>query len=119
PVTVEGVQHLFARNERLVCHFDTANGPMALILVGAMIVSGIETVWSGMETEHADGLPERKNYRNAEPAITLERFGEAGRFHMGSIAIVLSGRGQVAIDRFERGQNVCVGQRLGTLAGKA
>jgi phosphatidylserine decarboxylase len=115
PVTVDGVQRLFARNERLVCHFDTTIGPMALILVGAMIVSGIETVWSGMETEHADGLPERKDYRSASPAITLDRFAEAGRFHMGSTAIVLFGRDRVAIEPFDRGQTVCVGQRLGTV----
>lgn len=113
PVTVEGVQRLFARNERLVCHFDTVAGPMALIFVGAMIVSGIETVWSGMETEHADGLPERKDYRNASPAIHLDTFAEAGRFHMGSTAIILFGRDRVEIGRFDRGQTVQVGQRLG------
>ena len=46
-VTAENVERLFARNERLVCYFETAVGPMALILVGAMVVAGIETVWAG------------------------------------------------------------------------
>lgn len=115
PVTVEGVERLFARNERLVCRFDTAIGPMAVILVGAMIVSGIETVWGGMETEHADGKPERKDYRDRQPAIRLDRFDEAGRFHMGSTAIVLFARDRVALDAFDPGQSVKVGERLGTI----
>lgn len=113
PVTVEGVERLFARNERLVCRFDTAIGPMAVILVGAMIVSGIETVWGGMETEHPDGHPERKDYRQRTQAIALDRFAEMGRFHMGSTAIVLFARDRVALDALQPGQTVCVGQRLG------
>jgi phosphatidylserine decarboxylase len=115
PVTVGGVQRLFARNERLICHFDSPAGPMALILVGAMLVAGIETVWGGMETEHADGKPERKDYRDRQPAIRLDRFDEAGRFHMGSTAIVLFARDRVALDAFDPGQSVKVGERLGTI----
>ena len=118
PVTVEGVPRLFARNERLVCHFDTAIGPMALIFVGAMIVSGIETVWSGMEPARGAALPQHTPYREALPAITLDRFAEAGRFHMGSTAIVLFGRDRVRIDPFETGQTVKVGERLGTTSGR-
>lgn len=115
PVTVGGVQRLFARNERLICHFRTEAGPMALILVGAMLVAGIETVWGGMETEHPDGRPERKDYGQRSPAITLERFAEAGRFHMGSTAIALFARDSVALDAFDPGQPVKVGERLGTI----
>lgn len=115
PVTVGGVQRLFARNERLICHFQTDAGPMALILVGAMLVAGIETVWGGMETEHADGKPERKDYRDRSPGIALDRFAEAGRFHMGSTAIVLFGKDRVSLDHFDPGQTVKVGERLGTL----
>ena len=115
PVTVGGVQRLFARNERLICHFQSDAGPMALILVGAMLVAGIETVWGGMETEHADGKPERKDYRQHSPAITLERFAEAGRFHMGSTAIILFGKDRVALDHFDPGQSVKVGERLGMM----
>src|SRR5690606_21072045 len=115
PVTVGGVQRLFARNERLICHFDSPAGPMVLILVGAMLVAGIETVWGGMETEHADGKLERKDYRDRQPAIRLDRFDEAGRFHMGSTAIVLFARDRVALDAFDPGQSVKVGERLGTI----
>jgi phosphatidylserine decarboxylase len=114
PVTVEGVKHLFARNERLVCHFDSDAGPLALILVGAMLVSGIETVWGGMETENPEGLPVRKDYGRLASPISLQRFAEAARFHMGSTAIVLFARDRVELDRFERGREIRVGQRLGT-----
>lgn len=115
PITVKGVQRLFARNERLICHFDTAAGPMALILVGAMLVAGIETVWGGIETEQPDGKPERKSYESVTPPILLKRFSEVGRFHMGSTAIVLFGRERIDLESFEPGQMVRVGQRLGRL----
>lgn len=115
PVTVEGVRHLFARNERLICHFDSDAGPMALILVGAMLVSGVETVWGGMETENPEGLPVRKDYSRLDTPISLTRFAEAARFHMGSTAIVLFARDRVELDRFDRGHDVRVGQRLGMI----
>lgn len=117
PVTVDKVERLFARNERLICRFDTEAGPMALVLVGAMMVSGIETVWGGMETELPGGQPRRKDYAGASPPIAIERFGECGRFHMGSTAIVLFGRGSVELDRFGHGESVRVGQRLGRIVG--
>src|SRR4051812_39445797 len=47
PAPVQHVAGLFARNERLVCHFDGAHGPFAVVMVGALLVSGVETVWSG------------------------------------------------------------------------
>src|SRR5690606_32986605 len=49
PAAVRHVPRLFARNERLVCHFDTDFGPMAMVMVGALLVSGVETVWGGEE----------------------------------------------------------------------
>src|SRR5690554_299818 len=48
PVTADNVPNLFARNERVVCIFDTAAGPMAMVLVGAMIVGSVETTWAGV-----------------------------------------------------------------------
>jgi phosphatidylserine decarboxylase len=85
--TAESIPRLFARNERLVCIFDTAHGQVALVLVGAIFVSSIDTVWSGTVTppyaarivEHAfDAGPE------------LAAGAEMGRFNMGSTAIVLT-----------------------------
>ena len=52
PLTARNVPRLFARNERVVCIFDTEHGPMAVVLVGAMIVASIETVWAGLVTPH-------------------------------------------------------------------
>ena len=92
PFTVDAVPRLFARNERLVCHFDGEFGPFAVVLVGAMLVSSIETVWSGLEVPPYASSIARRSWR--ERAIRLERGAELGRFNMGSTVIVLlpSGR---------------------------
>ncbi|WP_374382793.1 archaetidylserine decarboxylase [Thermomonas sp.] len=84
---VANVPRLFARNERLVCHFDTDFGPMVQVMVGALLVSGVETVWSGEEIPaYADSIT-RKDYRGR--GIVLERFAEMARFNYGSTVIVL------------------------------
>ncbi len=84
---VAHVPRLFARNERLVCHFDTDFGPMACVMVGALLVSGIETVWSGVEVPAYASSTTRKNYRGQN--ISLDRFAEMARFNYGSTVIVL------------------------------
>ena len=84
---VRGVPRLFARNERLVCHFDTSFGPMASVMVGALLVSGVETVWSGVEIPRYGDAITRKDWRGK--GITLERFAEMARFNYGSTVIVL------------------------------
>ena len=87
PAAVADVPRLFARNERLVCHFDTDFGPMASVMVGALLVSGVETVWSGEEIPAYGDRITRKDYRGK--GITLERFAEMARFNYGSTVIVL------------------------------
>lgn len=87
PSAVEDVPRLFARNERLVCHFDGERGPFVVIMVGAMLVSGIETVWSGIEVPPYANATQRKNWMDRK--IRLQRFDELGRFNMGSTVIVL------------------------------
>jgi phosphatidylserine decarboxylase len=87
PDAVGSVSRLFARNERLVCHFDTDFGPMAVVMVGALLVSGVETVWSGVEIPPYGGPVTVKDYRGA--GIVLERFAEMARFNYGSTVIVL------------------------------
>jgi len=84
---VAHVPRLFARNERLVCHFDTDFGPMVSVMVGALLVSGVETVWSGEEIPAYGTAITRKDYRGK--GITLERFAEMARFNYGSTVIVL------------------------------
>ncbi|MEJ2789567.1 MULTISPECIES: archaetidylserine decarboxylase [unclassified Pseudoxanthomonas] len=84
---VANVPRLFARNERLVCHFDTDFGPMVSVMVGALLVSGVETVWSGEEIPAYGTAITRKDYRGK--GVTLERFAEMARFNYGSTVIVL------------------------------
>ncbi|QOY61935.1 phosphatidylserine decarboxylase [Lysobacter sp. H21R4] len=87
PAAVQHVPRLFARNERLVCHFDTDFGPMAVVMVGALLVSGVETVWSGEEIPAYGTTTTVKDYRGDD--ITVERFEEMARFNYGSTVIVL------------------------------
>jgi len=85
--TAENVPNLFARNERVVCLFDTEVGQMAVVLVGAMIVAGIATAWAG------NLAPQGKKVvtTNYDGSITLKKGDELGRFYLGSTAIVLFG----------------------------
>jgi phosphatidylserine decarboxylase len=92
---VASVPRVFARNERLVCHFDTEFGPMVQVMVGALLVSGVETVWSGVEIPaYADAVT-RKDYRGKH--IVLQRFAEMARFNYGSTVIVLLPKGVAAL----------------------
>jgi len=88
-VTAEQIPNVFARNERTVCIFETAVGPMAVILVGAMIVASIETIWAGQVT------PFNKNVVTWDydklNQVSLKKGEEMGRFKLGSTAIVLFG----------------------------
>lgn len=113
--TAENVDGLFARNERAVCLFDTDAGPMAVILVGAMIVAGIETVFAG-RVAPAGRRVQRTSYTNAQPPLRLERGAELGRFLLGSTAIVLFGRDAVSWDpRFVTGTATRMGEAMGRL----
>lgn len=90
--TAHGVDRLYARNERLVCFFDTADGEMVLVLVGAVIVAGIETVWGGREQPDPSGIVE-KDWRGAD--IQLAAGAEMGRFYLGSTVVALFPRGDL------------------------
>jgi phosphatidylserine decarboxylase len=112
------VRNLFARNERLVTLFDTAAGPMALILVGAFFVAGIETVWAGaISRTRPQGSWQR--YRHGRSVtVELGRGEEMGRFNMGSTAIVLFGPGRVRwAERLVPGAKVRMGELMGTTLG--
>ena len=111
---VASVPRLFARNERLVCHFDTDFGPMVSVMVGALLVSGVETVWSGEEIPAYGTAITRKDYRGK--GITLERFAEMARFNYGSTVIVLLPPGVATLSPELRAESpVRLGQRLATL----
>lgn len=93
--TAENVPELFARNERVVCIFDTERGPMAMVLVGAMIVASIETVWAGLVTPPKRELKTFRYDEAARAPIHLEKGAEMGRFKLGSTVVMLFGPEQV------------------------
>jgi len=93
PHTTRAIPGLFTRNERLVCLFDTPLGPMALIMVGAIFVSCMETVWSGVVNSHRGMALTQTNYDDG--VVALDRGDEMGRFNMGSTVILLFGQDQL------------------------
>jgi len=112
--TTESVPRLFARNERVVCLFDTEIGEMALVLVGAIFVSSIETVWHGVVTP-----PTREQVRSwqyADENIVLEKGAEMGRFNMGSTIIVLFGKEKARWQtEIVAGKAVKMGEKIGNI----
>ncbi len=118
PATAAVVPRLFARNERLVCHFDCDFGPMAVVMVGAMLVSGVETVWNGVNIPAYADRPVSTDFRGR--GIRLDRFAEMARFNYGSTVIVLLPAGVATLaSPLEPQQIVRVGQRAGTIRATA
>jgi len=114
PITTRQVPRLFARNERIACLFEAPAGPLAVILVGAIFVSSLETVWGGVlntprQIEVCDYGP---------PAMTVKLQGgaEMGRFNMGSTVILLFGKGKARwSSALKAGMKVRMGQRIGSV----
>ena len=114
PAPVAAIPRLFARNERLVCHFEGEHGPFAVVLVGAMLVSSVSTVWGGLSIPPYASRVTRTDLRGS--GIRLERFAEMGRFNMGSTVIVLLPQGVAALyPSVAPEAAVRVGQALGRL----
>ncbi len=115
--TTRALPDLFARNERVICYFQSGVGPLCLVLVGALCVSGIETAWHGLVTPPRGKRVQRWTYEEAH-ALALARGQEMGRFNMGSTVIVLlPPRAAAWQDGIQAGQPVVMGQPLGeTLA---
>jgi phosphatidylserine decarboxylase len=114
--TCETIPDLFARNERVVCLFDSDAGPLAMVLVGAMIVAGIETPWAGQVAPANHGAS-TNDYQHQQPAIQLGKGEEMGRFKLGSTVIVLVGPGAVSWqDDLQENSEVRMGEALGTIA---
>ncbi|WP_078121951.1 archaetidylserine decarboxylase [Thiosocius teredinicola] len=111
--TTQLVPNLFARNERVICHFDTELGPMAVILVGAIFVGSMETVWHG-EVRAARGQPTKWTYQGEQQAV-FAAGDEIGRFNMGSTVIVLLPAGAASWSTdVTAGSSVRMGQALAT-----
>jgi phosphatidylserine decarboxylase len=111
PFAVAAIPRLFARNERLVCHFDGEHGPFVVVMFGAILVSSVATVWDGLVIPPYASSIRRKSF--AGQSITLERFAEMARFNMGSTVIVLLPDGTASLDPLQPQQAVRVGERLG------
>ncbi len=113
PFAVAAIPRLFARNERLVCHFEGEHGPFAVVMVGAILVSSVATVWDGLVIPPYASAIRRKSF--VDQQITLERFAEMARFNMGSTVIVLFPRGTSGLETLLPQQPVKIGQRIGSI----
>ena len=114
PATARGVPGLFARNERVVCVFDTARGPFVLVLVGATIVGSMATVWHGVVNPPRSGEIRRWSYENQ--SVELKQGEEMGRFLLGSTVVMLWPHGTL---RFNPAWAPAQAVRLGEPMGKA
>lgn len=117
PVTAANVPNLFARNERVVCVFDTSAGPMAVVLVGAMIVGSVETPWAGVVAPGEGGVTQ-VSYTD-EHALKFARGEEMGRFRLGSTVVIVMPKDQVQWSEHQSaGQKVRLGEMMGQLSGQ-
>lgn len=91
PTTARGVPGLFARNERVVCVFESVRGPFVLVLVGATIVGSMATVWHGVVNAERGG--EVREWRYDDQSIVLKQGQEMGRFLLGSTVVMLFPKG--------------------------
>ncbi|BCE02066.1 archaetidylserine decarboxylase [Marinicellulosiphila megalodicopiae] len=108
--TSENVPRLFSRNERVVAHFETPHGPMAMVLVGAMVVASIETVWAGLVAPLKRQI---KHQPYPLEQIELKKGEEMGRFLLGSTVVLLFGNEQIQwLDSLESQSEVTMGEKI-------
>ncbi|MDX2456740.1 MAG: archaetidylserine decarboxylase [Gammaproteobacteria bacterium] len=117
PHTTRAIPGLFTRNERLVTRFDTPAGPMALIMVGAIFVSCMETVWGGLVNPSMGMRLQRNRFDQGNcPAVKLQRGEEMGAFNMGSTVILLFGPDRIDwVNDLQPGSPVRLGQIVGNI----
>jgi phosphatidylserine decarboxylase len=96
PTTARGVPGLFARNERVVCVFDTPHGPFVQVLVGATIVGSMATVWHGQVNPPRPGRIWERSYDDG--AVRLRQGEEMARFLLGSTVVMLFPQGPLAFN---------------------
>jgi len=114
PVTARGVPGLFARNERVVCVFESARGPFVLVLVGATIVGSMATVWHGVVNPPRGKTVRQWDYPN-EPtsAIRLKQGEEMGRFLLGSTVVMLFPKGPLQFNpEWAPGREIRLGEAM-------
>ena len=115
PTTARGVPGLFARNERVVCHFDSPHGPFVLVLVGATIVGSMATVWHGVVNPPRPGTLREWTYAPGE--VSLARGAEMGRFLLGSTVVLLFPKATLRfVPAWVAGQPIRMGEAMGVPA---
>lgn len=116
PSTTQNIPRLFSRNERIVNLFDTEAGPMAMIMVGAIFVSSMDTVWAGTVTPKSRRTTSWEYGRKSTAAIKLKRGQEMGRFNMGSTVILLFGKDAIELaPELQPEAKLQMGQKVGTI----
>jgi phosphatidylserine decarboxylase len=115
PTTARGVPGLFARNERVVCVFESAAGPFVLALVGATIVGSMATVWHGVVNPPRTGKIREWNY--LEKNVLLKKGEEMGRFLLGSTVVMLFARDQIVFNpQWSAAGGIRMGEAMGSRA---
>ena len=105
--TANGIPELFARNERLICIFETNRGKMAVILVGAMLVAGIETCWQSYYPPASHAI-----VKFSTQIMSLERADELGRFKFGSTVVLLFNESLDFDKKLTSGDKILMGEGL-------
>ena len=114
PTTARGVPGLFARNERVVCVFESADGPFVLTLVGATIVGSMATAWHGVVNPPRSGEVREWNYANDDHQMILKKGDEMGRFLLGSTVVMLFKKDQLQFNSaWARGGAIRMGEAMG------
>ena len=113
PTTARGVPGLFARNERVVCVFDSPQGPFVQVLVGATIVGSMATVWHGLVNPPRPGHLWERLYKDG--GVKLAQGAEMGRFLLGSTVVLLFPRGPLAFNpQWAPAGAIRMGEKMGT-----
>ena len=116
PLTARHVPGLFARNERVVCEFECAHGPMVMVLVGATIVGSMATVWHGVVNPPRTREPREWRYDGQD--IVLAKGAEMGRFLLGSTVVLLFPKDVLAFaPDWAPERPVRMGEAMATAAG--
>jgi len=116
PSTTRTVPRLFSRNERVINLFETEAGPMAVIMVGAIFVASMDTVWAGTVAPVHRCIQSWDYSDKSLAPVDLEKGAEMGRFNMGSTIVLLFGKDALEwTERLQPGWKVQMGQQIGTI----
>ena len=115
PTTARGVPGLFARNERVVCVFDSAHGPFVLTMVGATIVGSMATVWHGVVNPPRGS--QVREWRYADQEVVLKQGDEMGRFLLGSTVVLLFPKGPLQFNpAWQPGGSIRLGEPMAAVS---